>query len=139
MLFIFISPTAHAVNWLEIGKATDKSLTASIDLDSIRSHQFSGYNSRSYLSVWVKYDFTTAQKANNGKLYRQTKDLIYIDCDNKKWTIKEVHKYTSTGNVVDNLKNPYLTTSSSNSWESIIPETSSERIVELTCYYAQNK
>lgn len=140
MLFISISPTAHAVNWVELGKAKDNSHTISIDTDSIRSHQFSSYNSRSYLSVWVKNDFTTAQKANNGKLHRQTKLLYYIDCDNKKWELKEFHDYTSTGSVVNSGKDNYLTTYSSDSWRSAIPDSIAERIVAIACnYYAQNK
>ncbi|VEG12635.1 surface-adhesin E family protein [Moraxella cuniculi] len=137
VLFIFISPTAHAVNWLKTGKTADGSRRASIDTDSIRYH--GGLSSFRYLSVWIKWDYAAAQKTSAGKLYRQSKVFYYIDCGGKKLEFVQGMDYTSKGNVVDSFNRNYISTLSSDSWNATAPETIGESIVDETCYYAQNK
>lgn len=73
---------AMAANWVPTGVSSNiNKETIEIDFDSISAYYFNSYDKSSYyVTAWIKMNYPTAQKLKDGKLYRQTKELWYVDC-----------------------------------------------------------
>lgn len=95
-IFLSVATSAQAVDWRDLSvSSTEHKETTHIDYDSIQGQYFSSYNkSDYYITAWIKRDYPTAQKLGNGKLYRQEKAYWQIDCNNRKYNIKETYWYT---------------------------------------------
>lgn len=123
-LSLALSNQSYATNWVDIlvsSKQNNEKIYA--DLDSIEGYYFNSYDkTQYYVSVWTKLVYPTVQKLDNGRVYREIRILMYYDCQNQKSDVVEGHYYkVSTGERVDSFKNPYLSTSSSSSWDRIVP------------------
>lgn len=126
---------ALAANWVSTGISSDVyKETIGVDYDSISAYRFDSYDKNSYyVTAWVKKDFPTAQKLNDGKLYRQAKELWYVDCLGKRVTWGDVAVYGSNGNLVWSNQNSYINTHSSSNWNRVIPDSIGEDVSEFIC------
>lgn len=125
---------ALAAFWIPTGASSDvyKEIIG-VDYDSISAYHFNSYDKDSYyVTAWVKTDYPTAQKLNNGKLYLQVKGLWYVDCLGKRVTWGDTVYYGSNGNVVASERN-YVNTHSSSNWNRVIPDTIGEAVSEFIC------
>lgn len=78
---------ALAANWMSTGVSSNGKETYEVDYDSISAYHFNSYDKNSYyVTAWVKLDYPTAQKLKDGRLYRQAKGLLYVDCLGKRVT-----------------------------------------------------
>ncbi|ARB66872.1 hypothetical protein D6D94_05850 [Moraxella catarrhalis] len=132
---------ALAANWMSTGVSSNGKETHEVDYDSISAYRFDSYDKNSYyVTAWVKTDYPTAQKLNDGKLYRQAKYLLYVDCLGKKTTWGDGVFYDSNGKVVDSGRN-YVNTHSSSNWDRVVPDTIGEDVSKFICgvYDAKSK
>lgn len=134
-LILASSQMAVAVNWVSTGVSSDvHKETNQVDYDSISAYHFNSYDKDSYyVTAWVKTDYPTAQKLNNGKLYRQVKGLWYVDCLGKRMTWGDTVYYASNGNLVDSYQNSYINTYSSSNWNRAIPDSIGETVSKFIC------
>lgn len=129
------SQMAMAANWVPTGVSSniDKE-TIEIDFDSISAYYFNSYDKSSYyVTAWIKMNYPTAQKLKDGKLYRQTKELWYVDCLGKRITWGDMAGYTSNGNLVWSDQNSYVSTYSSSNWNRVIPDTVGDGLAKFIC------
>lgn len=133
---------ALAANWVSTGISSDVlKETIEVDYDSISAYRFDSYDKDSYyVTAWVKTDHPTAQKLNDGKLFRQAKYLWYVDCLGKKTTWGDGVFYDSNGKVVDSGRN-YVNTHSSSNWDRVVPDTIGDSLSKFICgaYDAKSK
>lgn len=126
---------ALAANWVSTGisSKSDKE-TIEVDYDSISAYRFDGYGqSQYYVTAWVKADYPTAQKLKDGRLYRQAKGLLYVDCLGKRVTWGDTVFYGSNGDVVGSIKKSYVNTYSSSNWNRMVPDTIGEDVSKFIC------
>lgn len=133
-LILASSQMAVAVYWINAyaGSAEHKETTY-IDLDSIQGFYFNSYDKNGYyVTAWVKKVYPTAQKLNNGKLYREEKSYWYVDCLNHKFTVEEAIYHTSKGKFVGSQKD-YISKYSSDNWSRIVPDSVGHTISNAIC------
>ena len=128
---------ALGANWVSTGVSSDvHKETNQVDYDSISAYHFNSYdNSQYYVTAWLKKDYPTAQKLGNGRLYRQIKGLMYVDCLGKRMTVGDVAVYTSNGNLVWSNQNSYVSTYSSSNWDKVIPDTVGDGLSKAICNF----
>ncbi|EGE22147.1 hypothetical protein C0134_05425 [Moraxella catarrhalis] len=132
---------ALGANWMSTGVSSNGKETYEVDYDSISAYHFNSYDKNSYyVTAWVKLDYPTAQKLKDGRLYRQAKGLLYVDCLGKRVTWGDTVFYDSKGNVVDSGRN-YVNTYSSSNWNRMVPDTIGEDVSKFICgvYDAKSK
>lgn len=139
-LILASSQMAMAVNWINAySSSAEGNETTYIDFDSIQGYHFNNYDKTNYyVTSWVKKVYPTAQKLNNGKLYREEKSYWYVDCLNKKIILEESIYYTSTGKFVGNQKD-YISKYSSDNWHRVAPDSVGHTISNVICigYYVK--
>lgn len=128
---------AQAADWRFI-PAGSKALNENIyvDYDSLKRHSFTGGGR--YYTAWIKVTYPSAQKLPNGKLYRELKAFEYFDCSNQKLNSDAEYYYTSTGQLVDSATWTVSTTSSA-TWQRMIPDTVGETLLDSVCSLARQK
>lgn len=126
---------AQAADWRYILTASDNK-TIHVDYDSLKWHSFT--SGGRYYTAWTKTTYPSAQKTSGGKLYRETKDFQYFDCSNQKWDFDAIYYYTSTGQPVDSATWTVSTTSSA-TWQRVIPDTVGETKLDSVCSLARQK
>lgn len=128
--------SAMGANWVDtFASSAENKEKNSLDLSTIKGYYFDydySHTKGYYVTAWIKADYRTPQKLNNGKLYRQTKTLYYFDCDNKKLVNGEMIFYTSTGGLVASQKG-YATTYTSDSWNKAIPDSVGDALLNSAC------
>lgn len=138
-VLLSVATSAQAADWRDLSvSSTEHKETTHIDYDSIQGQYFSSYNkSDYYIAAWIKKDYPTAQKLGNGKLYRQEKAFWQIDCNNRRYNIKEAYWYTSKGSLVASNSGYgfYMPSYSSADWERAVPDTVGAGIVDMACFY----
>lgn len=132
---------ANGANWFPMSASSlvDKEKNY-FDANTITGYYFDydyAKNKGYYITAWLKTDYPTAQKLNNGKLYRQVKQLNYFDCNSNKIGFGDMVFYTSNGKLVAS-QNIYIPTYSSDSWQKIIPDTVGEMKLLEVCNYYKN-
>lgn len=134
-LILASSQMAMAANWVPTGVNSNiNKETIEIDFDSISAYYFNSYDKSSYyVTAWIKINYPTDQKLKDGKLYRQTKELSYVDCLGKRITRGDVAVYTSNGNLVWSDQNSYVSTYSSSNWDRVIPDTVGDGLAKFIC------
>ncbi|ELA08058.1 hypothetical protein MOMA_05841 [Moraxella macacae 0408225] len=141
-LLLISSQMTMAADWALVGTGM-AGKKISIDNDSIQGYYFNGYDKdKYYVTAWVKYNYPKLQTIpsgkSKGKKYKEDRSFWYADCLNNKHNIGEIHYYSVSGAVVHSEKY-YVSTSSSDSWERIIPDTVGEKITERMCAIYQLK
>lgn len=133
-LLLASNQMAMAANWIPSqSSSTEHKETTHIDWDSIKGYYFNSYDKNNYyVNAWVKKNYPTAQRLTNGKLYREEKLFLYVDCLNQKMQISEIHFHTSTGSYVGGQTN-YVSNYSSSNWDRIVPGSVGETIATEIC------
>lgn len=128
---------AVGANWVPTGVSSNVNKeTIEIDFESISAYYFNSYDKSSYyVTAWIKMNYPTAQKLKDGRLYRQTKELWYVDCLGKRITRGDVAVYTSNGNLVWSNQNSYVSTYSSSNWDKVIPDTVGDGLSKAICNF----
>ena len=134
-LLLVSGQMALGANWVSTGVSSDvHKETNQVDYDSISAYHFNSYDKDSYyVTAWLKKDYPTAQKLGNGRLYRQIKGLMYVDCLGKRVSWGDVAVYNSNGNLVDSYQNSYINTHSSSNWNRVIPDTIGDGLSKFIC------
>lgn len=127
VLFMTLALATHsamAATWFPLMTSSEKNEEiVYLDLDSIQS-------SYDHISVWLKIDYSTAQKLPDGKAVWQIRTKQRIDCKGKRYATDQEYDYTSKGNLVHS----YTTY---DSWHDVIPDTGGEVIIKEVCAYAK--
>lgn len=133
-LILASSQMAMAVNWINAySSSVEGNETTYVDFDSIQRFYFNSYDKTNYyVTAWVKKEYPTAQKLNNGKSYRQEKTYWYVDCLSHKYAIEQAVYHTSAGKLVDTQKD-YVSTHSSGNWLRVVPDSVGHTISNAIC------
>lgn len=136
-LILVSSQYALSATWIPTGISSNVNKEKiEIDFDSISAYYFNSYDKSSYyVTAWLKFDYPTAQKLRDGRLYRQTKELWHVDCLGKRIIRGDTAVYTSNGNLVWSNQNVYVSTHSSGNWDRIIPDTVGDGISKTICAF----
>lgn len=126
---------AMAANWVNTGvSGKGYKETNRVDFDSISAHYFNSYDKSSYyVTAWIKTEYPTAQKLKDGRLYRERRELWYVDCLAEKITTGDVAVYSSNGNLIASEQNIYVNTYSSSNWDRVIPDTVGDGLAKFIC------
>ena len=131
----FTSQLAIAANWVfsPVSSYEGKEKTY-IDHSNIQGYYFNGYSKdKYYVMAWVKKEYPGAQKLRDGRVYQESKELWYVDCSAKRFSIGDMVYYTKNGNKVVWSGAGYVLTYSSDSWMRAIPDTVGDGIVQSIC------
>lgn len=141
-LILASSQYALSATWVPTGISSNVNKeTIEIDFDSISAYYFNSYDKSSYyVTAWLKFDYPTTQKLRDGRLYRQTKELWYVDCLGKRIVRGDTAVYTNNGNLVWSNQNSYVSTYSSSNWDKVIPDTVGDGLLKTVCnfYYIKS-
>lgn len=138
---LIASQSAMSANWLDtFASSKVKQEKNFLDLASVKAYNLSYGSDKSnyYVTAWIKSNYNTPQKLNNGKFYREVKTLYYFDCTNKKMATGEMIFYTSYGSVVGSQKS-YVTTYSTDNWEQVIPDTVGDGLLKSACWFSNGR
>lgn len=133
---MLVSQFTSATNWLlSPASSIEYKETTYIDYDSVAGYFFNGYDKTNfYVTAWVRKDYPTAQKLNNGKLFRQEKSFWYVDCLNSKINVGDTIWQMNNGKLVGSSKG-YVMTYSSDSWQRVVPDSIGQATAQSICSY----
>lgn len=132
-LILTSSQMAMAVNWIDTGiiGGEDKGKNY-IDWDTLHGNYFNNYNKNSYyVTAWVKTNYPVAQKLRDGRLYKERRELWYIDCQNRKTITGDAAVYNASKLVFS--ASHYVPVFSSDNWNKVIPDTVGEGLMKSIC------
>lgn len=125
-----LSMPASAVNWVDLGKSTDRNLQMFIDIDSIRPYKMNSYSRDEYVSAFVQHTFINNHELRKkGQYY--TKYLMVADCNKKSLGNAAGISYGFKDEVVDSYQDKYFTAAK---LDIVFPETMGEPVLEYMCY-----
>lgn len=136
-LILASSQYALSAIWIPTGirSAVDKEVNE-VDIESVSAYYFNSYDKNSYyITAWVKTDYPTAKKLNDGRLYKQVKQLWYVDCLGKRISMGDIAYYNGNGNLVWSNQNSYVSTYSSSNWDKVIPDTVGDGLSKAICNF----
>lgn len=133
---VMLSQSVIATNWVfSPASSTDSKETTYIDYDSITGYFFNNYDKTNfYVTAWVRKDYPTAQKLNNGKLFHQEKSFWYVDCLNSKIDVGDTIWQMNNGKLVGSSKG-YVMTYSSDNWQRVVPDSIGQATAQSICSY----
>lgn len=82
---VMASGDAHATHWKLMGKSDY--VTYYADVDSAKT-----VPGETYKSIWTRTEFKNAHAAE-GRNYKSLRQLVYIDCRQRKMAVKTIHAY----------------------------------------------
>ncbi|MDO4223784.1 MAG: hypothetical protein Q4D05_07150, partial [Acinetobacter sp.] len=126
MLLLLASSVSDAANWVYFATAQDDTKHY-IDADRISVND-------SQITVWEKYYFKVAQKAENGKFYRYAISKNIYDCSDNTLTLTQGYFYSNKGVIVDS----FSWHESEYEWNDVIPDSVASDILEQLCEANQN-
>lgn len=132
LLFVLTS-TAHAANWVHVATSGRSDAKIYIDTDSIQTHRFSGGGN--YKTAWAKWEYANTQKQDYPpyKSYNKSKGFWYYDCNAKRSELESAHFYLNGQSVYSG--NWYVPTSSSATWDRVVPDSVNEGKLDFVCRY----
>lgn len=128
--------TAQAATWSYLTSSTDDT-SFYYDADSVRSGTFS--NGNKFLLVWEKriYPEDNNLILEEGTPFEYTIEYSieqnYYDCTDKKWELGDWYMYDKEGALVTRNMFQYSDTSSSISWDYVVPSTIGGIKLEQLC------
>lgn len=114
--------SAQQTGWIQI--AANQSGEMRVSVNPARITQ----TTQGHIRTWTRWDYSHPQTTRNGARYTRIMRHEEINCANQQTRLLSGTVYNETGEVVEQ--------ESSSSWESMVPESVGEQIVNEICDYA---
>ena len=130
LCFGVFSLSANAVNWIDLGKSSDKQLQIFIDSDSIRPYKINSYSRDEYVSAFTQNTYINNNPIRKKGVY-YTKFLTIADCNNRSTGYAAYIEYGFKDEVISSHQSRNFTASD---LSIAFPETFAESLLEFMCY-----